>query len=130
MKRLKFSKESCIGCQMCAQACSALHEGEYIPSKARIAIASYYANGGKELKYQENFCILCGRCAKKCPNGAIKLEEKLIVDAAVCVGCGACAEECPKKVIQIRDGKSVTCDTCDGNPACVSMCPHGALKYA
>ena len=45
MKRLKFKKAKCIGCQLCAQVCSAYKEGEYIPSKARIAIETYYDKG-------------------------------------------------------------------------------------
>lgn len=45
MKRLKFNKVNCIGCQLCAQVCSAYKEGEYIPSKARIAIETYYDRG-------------------------------------------------------------------------------------
>ena len=36
MKRLKFTKSKCIGCQLCAQVCSAVHEGEYIPSISTI----------------------------------------------------------------------------------------------
>ena len=48
-KRLKFNKALCIGCQLCAQVCSAYKEGEYIPSKARLAIETYYDDGS--LKY-------------------------------------------------------------------------------
>ena len=70
MKRLKFKKEKCIGCQLCAQVCSAMKEGEYIPSKARIAIETCYENGN--LKYMDHFCILCGMCVKACPVDAIK----------------------------------------------------------
>ena len=55
MKRLKFKKEKCIGCQLCAQVCSAMKEGEYIPSKARIAIETCYEDGN--LKYMDHFCI-------------------------------------------------------------------------
>jgi len=129
MKRLKFSKETCLGCQLCAQACSAFHEGEYAPSKARLSIESHYTQGGKALEYKDCFCTLCGICAKKCPTGAISMTEKIAVDADVCVGCGTCEGACPKKAVQIRDGKSVICDTCDGDPACVKICPHGALQY-
>ena len=129
MKRLKFTKETCIGCQLCAQACSGFHDGEYIPSKARLSIGSYYEKGGTELAYKDKFCTLCGVCVKKCPNGAISMTEKIIVDVLVCVGCGVCANTCPKKCIKIRDGKSIICDTCDGDPVCVKICPHGALQY-
>jgi len=105
-----------------------MHEGEYSLSKARIGIYSYY-DKGKDLKYNESFCILCGICSKKCPQGAITLEEKNTVDFEKCIGCGTCRDACPKKVIRIQDGKSIICDTCDGAPSCVEICPHGALKY-
>ena len=129
MKRLKFSKEPCIGCQLCAQVCSAMHEGEYSLSKARIGVYTYY-DKGKELCYQDTLCVLCGKCSRECPQGAISMKEKNTVDFGKCVGCGTCAEVCPKKVIKISDGKPLICDTCDGEPACVSICPHGALQYA
>jgi len=128
MKRLKFSKETCIGCQLCAQVCSAKHEGEYSIAKARIGIYSYY-DKGKELKYKDAFCTLCGICAKKCPKGAITMDDKLFVDHEKCIGCGTCKRECPKEVIRIENGKSVICDLCGGSPICVDICPHGALKY-
>ena len=56
MKRLKFNKASCIGCQLCSQVCSAYKEGEYIPSKARIAIETYYDKG--TLKYADHYCMV------------------------------------------------------------------------
>lgn len=127
VKRLKFTKAKCIGCQLCGQICSAMHEGEYSPAKARIGIESYYDQG--ELKYKDSFCILCGVCAKKCPVGAISAEEKLSLNADACTGCGLCAEACPKKVIRFKAEKPVLCDTCNGDPSCVKICPHGALQY-
>ncbi len=127
MKRLKFKKEVCIGCQLCAQVCSAYKEGEYRPSRARINIETYYENGN--LVYKDHFCILCGICAKVCPNGAITMGEYITVDPDKCVGCGLCAEKCPKKVIQIRDGQSKICDTCKGDPKCVKTCPQHALTF-
>ena len=114
MKRLKFDKVKCIGCQLCAQVCSAYKEGEYIPSKARIAIETYYDKG--ELRYADHFCILCGICAKNCPTGAITKGEYISVDFDKCTGCGICAEKCPKKVVRIRDDKAYICDTCKGEP--------------
>lgn len=127
MKRLKFSKENCIGCQLCSQVCSGMKEGEYNPSLARINIESYYDQG--ELKYNESFCILCGICAKECPQDAISLGEYIIVDHDKCIGCGTCVDKCPKDVVRIRDGKSYICDTCEGDPNCVKTCPQHALTF-
>lgn len=128
MKRLKFSKEKCIGCQLCAQVCSAMKEGEYCPSKARIGIETYY-DEGKEIKYHDSFCILCGICKKQCPVDAITLGDYIEVDMDKCIGCGVCAEACPKKVVKIRDEKAYICDTCKGDPTCVKTCPQHALTF-
>lgn len=127
MKRLKFKKEMCIGCQLCAQVCSAMKEGEYIPSKARIFIETSYEDGN--LKYHDNYCILCGMCAKACPVDAIKIGDYIEVDMDQCIGCGACADKCPKKVVRIRDEKAYICDTCKGDPTCVKTCPQNALTF-
>lgn len=128
MKRLKFSKEKCIGCELCAQVCSATHEGEYNPTKARIDIHSYYERGGT-LKYHDSYCILCGICVKNCPTEAIKMDDKITVDNDACIGCEVCVEKCPKKVIKMKDEKAIICDTCNGDPMCVKVCPQGALSY-
>ena len=127
MKRLKFKKEYCIGSHLCAQVCSAMKEGEYIPSKARIAIETCYEDGN--LKYMDHFCILCGMCVKACPVDAIKLGEYIEVDMDKCIGCGACADKCPKHVVKIRDEKAYICDTCGGDPKCVKTCPQHALTF-
>ena len=127
MKRLKFKKESCIGCQLCAQVCSAMKEGIYCPDKARIGIETYYDKG--ELRYVDDYCILCGMCAKACPVEAITFTDHIEVDEEKCIGCGACAEKCPKHVVKIREDKAKICDTCGGDPTCVKTCPQNALTF-
>jgi len=129
MERLKVSKNNCIGCQLCAMVCSAMHEGEYSISKARIGIETYY-DKGKTLEYKGSFCILCGKCSRECPEGAISVTDKLVLDSEKCTGCGICAEKCPKEVIKMREDLPRLCDTCDGAPMCVSVCPHGALDFS
>jgi len=127
MKRLKFEKAKCIGCQLCAQICSAKKEGVICPTKARIDIETSYEDG--KLVYHDNYCILCGICEKNCPTGAIKMGEYIEVDPALCTACGICVEKCPKHVVKIREEVAVICDTCKGDPNCVKVCPQHALTF-
>jgi len=48
-------------------------------------------------------CNNCGICYKRCPYGAIKVDEdeKPWVIKALCKGCGLCAADCPKECITI-----------------------------
>ncbi|MBR0598393.1 4Fe-4S binding protein [Sinanaerobacter chloroacetimidivorans] len=128
VKRLKFNKENCIGCQLCMLACSGMHEGVYALHLARLEIESYYEQG-EELKFEKHICSLCGVCKKQCPVNAITIIDKVSVDRDTCTGCGICAEKCAFKAIKLREEKAVICDTCDGDPWCVKMCPHGALSF-
>ncbi|MBI4880312.1 MAG: hydrogenase iron-sulfur subunit [Planctomycetes bacterium] len=48
-------------------------------------------------------CEHCGQCARKCPYGAIRLDEEKTpaVLKALCKGCGLCAADCPTSSISI-----------------------------
>jgi heterodisulfide reductase subunit A len=48
-------------------------------------------------------CNACGLCHKRCPYGAIQVNEKKepSVVKALCKGCGLCAADCPKECITI-----------------------------
>ncbi len=48
------------------------------------------------------YCNVCGNCWIFCPDVAISLEEKPILDADHCKGCGICAMECPRAVISMK----------------------------
>lgn len=128
VKRLKFNSEKCIGCQLCMQACSGVHEGEFKPSYARLKIESYYDKG--ELKFDPRTCILCGICVKACPFDAISMEDgRIVLHEEKCKNCGICVEKCPKNVIVKKENTVAICDLCGGDPTCVKFCPHGALSY-
>jgi ferredoxin len=127
MKRLKLEKAKCIGCQLCAQMCSANKEDAVWPEKSRIFIKTTYDDG--KLVYHDDYCILCGICVKQCPEKAITMDGYLRVDESLCTGCGICAEKCPKKVIRIREELAIMCNTCEGDPTCVKVCPQNALTF-
>ncbi|PKN65598.1 MAG: 4Fe-4S ferredoxin [Deltaproteobacteria bacterium HGW-Deltaproteobacteria-15] len=48
-------------------------------------------------------CNACGLCSKRCPYGAIQVNEQKqpSVVKALCKGCGLCAADCPKECIAI-----------------------------
>jgi pyruvate formate lyase activating enzyme len=50
---------------------------------------------GKQLWYFPNQCLKCGDCVKVCPEGALTLEDEIIINRDKCTNCGACTEECP-----------------------------------
>jgi hypothetical protein len=44
---------------------------------------------------KEDQCIACGACVRWCPEDAIHLEDKAVIDHDLCIGCGECAAVCP-----------------------------------
>lgn len=91
-------------------------------------------------------CLGFGNCLKKCPAGAISIENGVaVVDRNLCMGCGACLAACPKGVIELlpKDSKIIVncsskdkgartreaCNTgCIGCKACQKNCPEGAIR--
>ncbi len=55
----------------------------------------------KKIHIEEGNCEGCGACAKRCPNGAITLQNYrgAVVDHSKCLTCGYCAPVCPVRAI-------------------------------
>ena len=92
--------ELCGACGQCAAACP----NKLItirPKSAKVDILCSSAANGKQTKLScKNGCIGCRICEKKCPNGAITVNDNhSFIDYDKCTGCGVCADVCPTKAI-------------------------------
>ncbi len=129
-KQLLAIPNRCTGCMRCAYACSAVKEGLFMPSKARIQVNNFAQQGYSV----PNVCFQCPSpdCAKACPQEAVFKNERgvVVVDAVKCDGCGECVAACPYGMIeQYGSGKAFKCDLCGGAPACTAECNFGALVF-
>ena len=48
-----------------------------------------------KIKVNKN-CIKCGKCARRCPVGAIPLDNPHTTDSKKCITCMRCIDECPQ----------------------------------
>ena len=70
--RVVYHPEKCVGCYLCAMACSLRYEGMVNPLKARIRIIRG-DNITKKIVSTAN-CTRCGHCATVCKYGALELK--------------------------------------------------------
>jgi len=129
-KHLLAIPNRCTGCNRCVYACTAVKEGMFRPSKARLRINNFPLQGYSV----PSICFQCSKpdCIKACPAEAIFKNERgvVVIDAGKCDGCGDCVTACPYGMIeQYGSGKAYKCDLCGGNPACVAECHFGALVF-
>jgi Fe-S-cluster-containing hydrogenase component 2 len=134
----------CVGCGLCAEACSMQHYGVINKSFARIYVRKFL------LPLPKAIAVSCCQCQKEerpceaaCPitPPAIHFDEKtlhMVVDQTTCTGCLSCQGACGSEAIRFNpDLASVpfVCDLCDvhnsgeRNPQCVKICPTTALYY-
>lgn len=97
-----FFKDAMFGrffaiCNCCPCCCVAM--------EAQRAGSNMLASSGYVARLDAQRCELCGKCAKKCPFGALRLEEGAYsVDQTACMGCGVCEAACPQGAITlVRD---------------------------
>lgn len=129
-KQLLAIPNRCTGCNRCTYACSAVKEGLFMPSKARLQISNFALEGYSV----PSVCFQCPKpdCLAACPHKAIYKNEvgTVVVDVHKCDGCGDCVSACPYGMIeQYASGIAYKCDLCGGNPACAAECHYGALVF-
>ncbi|MBQ9079235.1 MAG: RnfABCDGE type electron transport complex subunit B [Ruminococcus sp.] len=96
----KIIPSLCGACGQCASVCP----NQLIsikPLAKHIDVLCSSAANGKETKLScKNGCIGCKICEKKCPEGAVKVENShASIDYDKCTNCGTCMSACPVKAI-------------------------------
>ena len=131
-KALMINYEKCTGCRLCELVCSVMHEGVSNPSRARIKVIKWEAEG----LYIPMSCQQCedAPCTNVCPVKAISRDEDLarvMVDYDMCIGCRACVSACPFGAMSFNviDKRVFKCDLCEGDPQCVRFCEEKAVDY-
>jgi Na+-translocating ferredoxin:NAD+ oxidoreductase RNF subunit RnfB len=102
--------EKCTACGACVAACPKMII-KLIPFNATHWVGCMSVDKGAITKRNCDIgCVACRLCEKKCPTGAIKVNDFCaVVEYEGCTRCGACVESCPRRVIwsdtsQKRDG--------------------------
>lgn len=131
-KILMINHEKCTGCRLCEIVCSVFHEGVSNPSRSRINIIKWEAEG----LYIPMSCQQCedAPCMTICPVKAISRDQALDyvkIDYDVCIGCRSCMAVCPFGAMgfNVIDKKVFKCDFCEGDPQCVRFCDVKAVEY-
>jgi carbon-monoxide dehydrogenase iron sulfur subunit len=131
-KVLAINHEKCTGCRLCEMVCSVSHDGASNPSRSRIKVMKWEAEG----LYIPMSCQQCqdAPCMIICPVRAISRDETLsrvMVNHNKCIGCRSCVAVCPFGAMNFSglDRKVFKCDLCDGDPQCVRFCDVKAVDY-
>lgn len=96
----KIIPSLCVACGQCAGVCPNNLISIKPKSKTVDVLCSSAANGKATKLACSNGCIGCKICEKKCPAGAIKVENNhASIDYDKCTNCGSCKSACPAKAI-------------------------------
>lgn len=54
----------------------------------------------------DDSCSGCGECAESCPFGALRIEDRAVVDPEKCMGCGVCRRRCGTGALSLEKDPS------------------------
>ena len=97
--------DNCVACGKCASVCPR-NLITIVSDKQDVFVSCMStAKGGQLRKVCNIGCIGCMLCTKKCPTGAIQVENNLAkIDYDKCTNCGECVAACPRKLIVDASG--------------------------
>ncbi|MCS7110810.1 MAG: 4Fe-4S dicluster domain-containing protein [Ignisphaera sp.] len=122
--------DRCIGCGVCEEVCSFLHEG-------RPRIFLYRITGGIDRPIS---CFHCAKapCVAVCPTNALSYDGQGAVTVSItkCIGCTSCIAACPFGIPELLPiGHIAKCDLCKKlrienlEPGCIATCPSNAILW-
>jgi MinD superfamily P-loop ATPase len=61
---------------------------------------------GRRARIDTDDCLLCGSCVDHCRAGAIRIEDRPMVDPLACEGCGVCALVCVADAVSFVENQA------------------------